>query len=276
MASIDLVGKKFGRLTVLEKLEVTRNGSFWLCKCDCGATKEMLTGNIKRKDYVPTCGSCWDNLPEQLSGYSFSELPFMSTAKDYTGITFSKVKVNGLSRRDRKSKVTYWDCTCLICEKSFEKSTGSITDSINSNRFTCCGCTYYKKPDIESAYKEMFRRYKKGHSYRKKKQNKEEYNFELTYEDFREIISKPCTYCGLESDVYNVREWKLYCNGIDRIDSDKGYTKDNITTCCKVCNRAKNKMSLEEWNTWLDRISKFRLLGDKHAQPEETTNCGTS
>ena len=36
-------------------------------------------------------------------------------------------------------------------------------------------------------------------------------------------------------------------NGIDRLDSSLGYTKDNIVTCCKICNYAKNKMKFEDF-----------------------------
>lgn len=34
---IDLTGKKYGRLTVIEKLPNNKyGGSMWSCKCDCG------------------------------------------------------------------------------------------------------------------------------------------------------------------------------------------------------------------------------------------------
>ena len=39
-------------------------------------------------------------------------------------------------------------------------------------------------------------------------------------------------------------------NGIDRIDSTKGYFNDNVVSCCKVCNRAKSNLSLEDFKQW--------------------------
>jgi len=50
------------------------------------------------------------------------------------------------------------------------------------------------------------------------------------------IITKPCIYCG---DTHRV--------GCDRIDNDKGHTKDNVVPCCYDCNCARNNnFSYEE------------------------------
>jgi hypothetical protein len=42
---------------------------------------------------------------------------------------------------------------------------------------------------------------------------------------------------------------------VDRIDSGKNYTNDNIVSCCKVCNQAKRDMSISEFYSWVKRIS---------------------
>lgn len=41
---IDITGQKFGRLTVLYKLHNyhKKDGSYWLCVCDCGNIAEIL------------------------------------------------------------------------------------------------------------------------------------------------------------------------------------------------------------------------------------------
>ena len=58
---------------------------------------------------------------------------------------------------------------------------------------------------------------------------------EITFEQFSELINKPCTYCGVEN-----------CRGIDRIDSSLSYTIENSTPSCKTCNEMKNDRSIEE------------------------------
>ena len=74
---IDLIGKTFGKLTVIEKA----NGDFWKCRCECG------TECIKRQHYLVnhstlSCGCMKHNLPViDLSGQHFGKL----TAIKYIG-----------------------------------------------------------------------------------------------------------------------------------------------------------------------------------------------
>lgn len=43
----DLTGKRFGKLTVLQKLNRKKNGSWlWLCKCDCGKFVKVRTDSL--------------------------------------------------------------------------------------------------------------------------------------------------------------------------------------------------------------------------------------
>lgn len=50
---INLIGKKFGRLTV--KHNITKgNNTKWLCKCDCGETVEVFKSNLGRSTF--SCG----------------------------------------------------------------------------------------------------------------------------------------------------------------------------------------------------------------------------
>ena len=57
---IDLIGQKFGRLTVVERAEngIRKDGSpftRWMCKCDCGKEK-IVTGSNLRKGITKSCG----------------------------------------------------------------------------------------------------------------------------------------------------------------------------------------------------------------------------
>lgn len=81
----------------------------------------------------------------------------------------------------------------------------------------------------------------------------------LSYEQVEEIINAPCFYCGTERSNHkvtkNCKEGYDH-NGIDRIDSSKGYTPDNVVPCCKTCNRAKNNMDQMEFISWAQRVAK--------------------
>ena len=46
MKSIDIIGKKFGRLTVVEFSHSKGYEKYYTCRCDCGKTKTVLKGNL--------------------------------------------------------------------------------------------------------------------------------------------------------------------------------------------------------------------------------------
>mgnify|MGYP004571031835 CR=1 FL=1 len=51
----DETGKKFGRLTVLERVENIGKATAYLCMCDCG-TEKIVRGELLRKGEVSSCG----------------------------------------------------------------------------------------------------------------------------------------------------------------------------------------------------------------------------
>ena len=56
---IDLTGMKFGRLTVIERAENSKNrGARWLCQCDCGK-KVIVRSSDLRNGQTVSCG-CWN------------------------------------------------------------------------------------------------------------------------------------------------------------------------------------------------------------------------
>jgi hypothetical protein len=67
----------------------------------------------------------------------------------------------------------------------------------------------------------------------------------LSFQEFSNLINKPCTYCGIESS-----------KGIDRIDSTKSYTIENSTPCCGRCNEMKSSYTKENF---IEHIKKILL-----------------
>ena len=80
--------------------------------------------------------------------------------------------------------------------------------------------------------------------WRKKNASKDKYlrykskGFKHSFYSWLEITTQPCYYCG------NI---DLPCNGIDRVDSDKGYEIDNCVPCFWECNRMKNSTNKENF-----------------------------
>ncbi|MDO8610966.1 MAG: hypothetical protein Q7R95_10580 [bacterium] len=91
------------------------------------------------------------------------------------------------------------------------------------------------------------------HSKIQYKCTKENLSFDLTREFLLEIYNKQngkCFYSGIEMELDH-KKLKMndnpYLLSIDRIDSDKGYTQDNIVLCCLFCNTMKSTFSVKEF-----------------------------
>ncbi len=71
-------------------------------------------------------------------------------------------------------------------------------------------------------------------------------DFDLSFNDFNDIVSEPCYYCDIIQD-------KGF-NGIDRKDSNIGYTLDNCVSCCTMCNFMKGSLELESFFKRIEHI----------------------
>lgn len=81
-------------------------------------------------------------------------------------------------------------------------------------------------------------------------------DFYLTKFEFKELVIKPCHYCGVPYSVGLKTAFPH--NTLDRIDSKKGYTHDNVVPCCFICNRMKWDLSKEEWLDQLRKIIHYK------------------
>lgn len=76
--------------------------------------------------------------------------------------------------------------------------------------------------------------------------------FELTRDQFKQLVDSSCYYCGIEpASVAKVKSGTYMSqyryNGIDRVDNSKGYILDNCVTACSLCNHAKHTMSHDDF-----------------------------
>lgn len=91
-------------------------------------------------------------------------------------------------------------------------------------------------------------------------------SFDLSLERFTELIKKDCDYCGaVPNQTIRVghRLSKFHpsfkYNGIDRVDTSKGYIEGNVVPCCGACNRAKARLSCGEFLRLVEAIYKHKI-----------------
>lgn len=252
MEKKNLIGCKFGRLLVLKEAKKESKRTFWECQCECGQKKTiqsycLISGQSK------SCG-CWSR-----------ELTSKRFFKDLTGQTINEISILEPRGKDKNGHIK-WLCKCK-CGKKFTTLGTNLIDGKSKS----CGCNFSKlRKNKEGSLIQLYNKFSKT-------AKKRQLDNDISYEVFIDIIHKNCYYCGsvpsnMFSSYFNKKgelksyakkqgideqyanSIKVWYNGIDRVDNNLGYHIDNIKPCCAICNRAKYRMSAEEYITWLKRI----------------------
>jgi len=170
---------------------------------------------------------------------------------DMSGQKFNRLLVTTLSEERTKSGGLMWNCIC-DCGNSVRVS----AHDIRSEHTKSCGCLKTDKlclPPEEASFNALYYSYKTSAEMRKGTKHRN-LPFDLSKEFFKKITGMNCFYCGVvPARIIPTRQTNgIYPrNGIDRVDSSKGYVENNVVPCCKRCNVAKNDMSILEFKEWL-------------------------
>lgn len=182
---IDLTGQKFGRLTVIERVEkperLKSRGTYYLCKCECGKTTIVQRSNLGKG-----CISCGCIKKENCKKFFTGKAP--------------------------------------VCKKEYGVSSG--------NRL-------YNRYRLQAKYRNI--------------------PFLLKKEEFFNLTTLYCYYCGKKPSQAmigrrGVTNGEYIYNGIDRKDSNLGYTLENCVPCCGRCNEAKMSENKEDFLLWVEQV----------------------
>lgn len=210
--------------------------------------------------------------------------------KDLSGETFNKLKV--LKKSDKKDSQGnyYWDCKCecgnnkivqtSYLTKNIIRSCGclkydlgikciscgntilyrnSISGLKNKNNKRCKSCRMKAVAIVKNSGNSLINLNRLFKVYKRNAIDKNLF-FELDKDFFHKITSKNCHYCGIEPKQIMFRkgtkEPYLY-NGIDRVNSSKGYILNNVVPCCRICNCAKMELNVSEFVKSTKRRYKF-------------------
>lgn len=155
------------------------------------------------------------------------------------------IRVEKIRRKDASWRPIYI-VKCATCDNELRiRSNALNTDT----QLRCLKCQNRKRP-YESAYNSFVH----GAEYAGHKVS-------VTYEEYLEYMAiNRCEYCGkeIERNPYPVVNGKYSTRApsLDRKDSSKDYSKDNIAVCCFDCNRAKS--NIFSYETWKEMTKSLR------------------
>lgn len=122
---------------------------------------------------------------------------------------------------------------CKICNKHTKVKNKNLKD------FICCES---EKWTLESEYNDY-----KYRAFEKKRE------FQLTKFEFLHLVTSNCFYCGAPPREMSNGKMR---NGIDRMDNDKGYLKENVIGCCSTCNYIKGEFGIQGLRRHLKNMTK--------------------
>lgn len=144
-----------------------------------------------------------------------------------------------------------------VCQCDCEKQCIATGKSLRTGKKQSCGClrrdvsrqkaalmsVNNTLPSGEASFNLLYATYR-WHA------EKRQLPFELNKEEFKNLTSRRCFYCGKEpSQTYHGASCKtvyIY-NGLDRQDNRIGYTVRNSVSCCGVCNDMKRTRTVEDF-----------------------------
>lgn len=147
---------------------------------------------------------------------------------------------------------------CNQCKK--EKSVNEFNKSgkdwqqpntIGYYKSCCKECSKHYDHSIKHTVNTRYKDYKK-------RAKKKSLPFEIPLQEFKNITSKPCHYCGGYS-INKITLQKVDFVGLDRIDSAKGYTKNNVVPCCILCNNTKWHLTKKMFLEHIKKIYEFNV-----------------
>ena len=153
--------------------------------------------------------------------------------------------------------------TCTKCNKTKEEDAFEMRGTKRRNQCrTCMNKTkraHYLKNPLDYKFREAQRRAKKRGL-----------EFDITIDDI--VIPDYCPLLGMKLEV-NTQGAQYNSPSLDRIDSSRGYTKDNIWVISHRANTVKNDASLEEL---INLVYNLKTKIEKCITYRETTDEGFS
>lgn len=221
-----LVGRQFGMLTAVA-LVPHKGRMEMLCRCDCGTEKVICIRRL-----VPHSRSCGCTNRAQM---------FPAGTVVLGSWTIGAYEQDASGRYGFRCR-----CTCGVVSLV----EGAALRSGRSTMCKACSGVHRVRQDTQSN--------NVWHSYRIRAK-KQDIPFNLTQEQFRDIITQDCHYCGsppqsVERPNTNYGQ-DFYHNGIDRQDSTQGYVEGNCVPCCGTCNYMKATRAPGDFTAWTTRVA---------------------
>ena len=140
---LNLVGQKYGRLTVLQEGPRKNKARTWICQCQCGNIKNVRMSDL-RSGKILSCGCLGkENRLKAVQEKNLQKIDNPSYKIDMVGkkygrllvIAFDQEKTKQHNKKDPNNKTAYWECLCECGNKISVDGR-----ALRNNHTQSCGC----------------------------------------------------------------------------------------------------------------------------------------
>jgi hypothetical protein len=261
MKRLELTGQKFGRLIVesLSTDKTKKGGSKWVCLCSCGKRK-TISGICLKHGLTQSCGCYAIEVRSKINRKRLLGNTGLNKP-DLEGKRFGKLIVLEYIYLNNKHKTRGWRCKC-----DCGNETNVRTNHLTRGKIQSCGCLReIKRKGNSKYYGDIPGRYWYSVTKVAKLRNIE---LNITIEDAWNVFLKQNKKCKLTGKILVFREFIkqepngkcIYSEGtasLDRIDSTKGYTIDNIQWLHKMVQEMKWDYNQKDFIEMCNLISEY-------------------
>lgn len=255
----NIIGEKFGKWLVIKQIASYKRKRMYLCRCECGNFKNLNRQMLAKKGQ---CIDCIRYVKKPKKDFTNQKSGFL------TALYAKRVKASEKSRNVYEWR---WVCRC-DCGNIKEISSQSFSKTKS------CGCkySYFQKSGRKNVqwkgYEDISLSLWARWKHRAKKANCE---FSIKIEDVWDTYikqNKKCALTGINIDFgnMNIRYEDRKCTAsLDRIDSSRGYSIDNIQLVHKSMNFIKSNFNEKSFYHMCKAV--YLSLKDKY--DDEEVDC---
>lgn len=247
---------------------------------------------VDSNNFIVKCNNC--NREIKMSGTTFKK--YFLSQEEIKGCRFCKEKIHKSHKYQIGQVVgncyelieylgnNRWITKCTKCGRIQEQN---ISNLLKHEKDTCYYCddpnrksrahTGVKYDTLDERYYNYYKKHVEANNSKGKKFKE----FNLSFEEFIKLVKGDCYYCGSKPTKDNIwsksakriskGEENNEYNGIDRIDSSKGYTIDNCVPCCAKCNRMKLDYEITEFLNHINKIYNFQKMRNDQSKDVDSS-----
>jgi hypothetical protein len=244
----ELIGKRVADLEILSIIPLYRGKArYYKCEAKCHRCESNSTMTLEAvlNGKTGVCKEC-----SRKVGRPKGENHRLFV--DITGQRFGKLTAVRVDSENKNGDGTYWICKC-DCGNEKSILGKKLRDGVSH---TSCGCSKHQVGDNNrcwKGYKDISGKYWKQ---LEKNAIERDLLFILTIEEAWDIFvsqDNKCALTGIPLTLHNPKTASL-----DRIDSTKDYTKDNVQWVHIRVNKLKMDMPEKELYYWCEKIYKYK------------------